>query len=116
MSLLIEIRTYRLKSSSHDVFHEAMCDRAVPFIRSKGMDVVAFGASDHEEQTYFLIRAYKNRSALEAEQTEFYSSPEWQNGPRQDLVDHIETYMNTLITLSPEAVESIRTYNLNVQL
>lgn len=79
------------------------------------MDVVAFGASDHEETTYFLIRAYENRAALEAEQAAFYGSPEWQNGPRQELVDHIETYTNTLITLSTEAVESIRALNLHLQ-
>jgi hypothetical protein len=111
MTRLIEIRTYRLKPGSLGVFREAMSERAVPFMRSKGIDVVAFGASDHEEETFFLIRAYDNRAALESEQTDFYGSPEWLDGPRQALVEHIEDYVNTLIVLSPEAVESVRTLN-----
>lgn len=32
------------------------------------MDVVAYGNSCHEEEAYFLVRAYKNREALELEQ------------------------------------------------
>ena len=111
MSRLIEIRTYRLKPGTHTAFHESMRDRAVPFIKSKGMDVVAFGSSDHEEETYFLVRAYKDRAALEQQQADFYGSAEWQQGPRQELIGHIETYMNTLIYVSPEAVESMRSLN-----
>ena len=38
---------------------------AVPMLRAKGMDVVAYGRSDHEEETYFLIRSYQSREALE---------------------------------------------------
>lgn len=111
MTLTVEIRTYRLKPGTHDAFHEAMCNEAVPFIRNKGMDVVAFGLSTHEEKTYFLIRAYKNRAALESQQKAFYGSQEWLNGPRQRLVPHIDTYVNTIVTMSAAAVESIRTLN-----
>ena len=115
MTRLIEIRTYRLKPDTNDRFHEAMRDRAVPFIRSKGMDVVAFGASDHEEQTYFLVRAYADRSALETEQSEFYGSTKWRDGPRRELIEHIDSYVNTLITLSDDAIESIRNSNKHLQ-
>jgi len=81
MSRLLEIRTYRLKRGTGDAFHIAMRDQAVPFIRRKGMDIVAFGRSDHEEQSYFLARAYRNREALEREQSQFYGSHEWKAGP-----------------------------------
>jgi len=113
MTRLVEIRTYRLKPGSLSAFHEAMRDRAVPFIRSKGMDVVAFGKSDHEEETYFLARSYESRAALEREQSAFYGSQEWRMGPREALVMHIETYMNTLLSMSQEAVESLRACNVS---
>ncbi len=76
------------------------------------MDVVAYGASDHEEETYFLIRAYKNREALVAEQTHFYGSRQWKEGPRVALIDRIDTYLNTLIWTSPQAIEDIRINNV----
>ena len=111
MNRLLEIRTYRLKPGTLAAFHNAIHTQAVPMLRSAGADVVAYGRSDHEEETYFLIRSYESRKALEAEQHKFYSSPEWQQGPRPELVDRIETYLNTLLWASPQAVESIRSQN-----
>jgi hypothetical protein len=90
MNRLLEIRTYRLKPGTLEAFHEAMHERAVPMLRSKGMDVVTYGKSDHEEETYHLVRAYESRS---------------------DLVDRIETYLNTLLWVPQDAVDSMRTLN-----
>ncbi|PBI86594.1 NIPSNAP family protein [Variovorax boronicumulans] len=111
MKHLLEIRTYRLKPGTLDDFHRAMHERAVPMLRSKGMDVVSYGRSDHEEESYHLVRAYASREALEAEQAAFYGSTEWREGPRSALVDRIETYLNTLLWLSPEGVDSLRALN-----
>ena len=111
MNRLLEIRTYRLKPGTLEAFHEAMHERAVPMLRSKGMDVVTYGKSDHEEETYHLVRAYANRQALEAEQAAFYGSAEWREGPRSALVDRIETYLNTLLWASDETVDSMRSLN-----
>ncbi|MDP9991060.1 hypothetical protein [Variovorax boronicumulans] len=80
----------------------------MPMLRSKGMDVVTYGKSDHEEATYHLVRAYGSREALEAEQAAFYGSSEWREGPRSALVDRIETYRNTLLWVSPEGIDSMR--------
>lgn len=111
MKRLIEIRTYRLKPGTLPAFHEAVHTQAVPMLRSKGMDVVTYGRCDHEEETYHLVRAYESREALQAEQAAFYGSAEWREGPRSALVDRIETYLNTLLWVSPEAVDSMRSLN-----
>ena len=68
-------------------------------------------ARDHEEETYFLIRAYKSREALEQEQAVFYGSDDWRFGPRRELVDRIQTYVNTLIWVSESAVISMKELN-----
>ena len=112
MKRLIEVRTYRLMPGTAVDFHAAMHKFAVPMIRNAGMDVVAYGRSDHEEETYFLIRSYENREALEAKQAAFYRSIQWKEGPRPALVERIETYLNTLLWASPEAIESLRIENL----
>ncbi len=80
-------------------------------LKTKGIDVVAYGRSDHEEETYFLIRSFANRESLEREQAEFYNSKDWKSGPRSELVDRIETYLNTLIVASESAVASMRDLN-----
>ncbi|MBC3918458.1 NIPSNAP family protein [Undibacterium sp. CY18W] len=111
MKRLIEIRTYRLKPGMAEAFHQAVHGLAVPMLKSRNMDVVAYGHSDHEEATYYLIRSYESRDALEQEQNAFYGSSEWKDGPRKELVDCIDSYMNTLIWVSAEAIESMRELN-----
>ena len=111
MKRLLEIRTYRLKPGAVDAFHDAVHTKAVPMLKAKGMDVVAYGRTDHEEQTYFLVRAYASREALAQEQAAFYGSDEWRSGPRNELVSRIETYVNTLLWASEPAVASLRELN-----
>ncbi|MBT2748764.1 MULTISPECIES: NIPSNAP family protein [unclassified Lysobacter] len=106
--MLIEIRTYLLKEDAAATFDKVMVEDAIPMIRAYGMDVVAYGQSDHERETRYLIRAYKGRAHLDEQQAEFYASQAWRNGPRPALISCIDTYLNTLLRLSPESVEQLR--------
>ena len=107
---LVEIRTYKLKEGCAQPFVAAF-QNALPLVRASGMDVVAFGRSDHEHETFYLIRAYDDRAQLEAQQGAFYSSAAWRNGPRQPLIDCLEDYLNTLVWLSEQSVEDLRANN-----
>lgn len=109
---LIEIRTYRLKPGTTERFVAAV-RVALPLVRASGMDVVAFGCSDHEHESHFLIRAFDSREQLVAQQEAFYGSAAWREGPRQVLVDCLDTYLNTLLWLPESAVQAMR---LNHQL
>lgn len=107
---LVEIRTYKLKQGCAERFVCAF-QNALPLVRSSGMDVVAFGRSDHEHESFYLIRAYNDRIQLEAQQDAFYSSAAWRTGPRQPLIDCLEDYLNTLVWLSEQSVEDLRRNN-----
>ncbi len=107
---LVEIRTYKLKPGAAGRFIAAF-ENALPLVRASGMDVVAFGRSDHEHESFYLIRAYADREQLERQQEAFYSSDAWRNGPRQPLVDCLEDYLNTLLWLSDGSVEDLRLRN-----
>ncbi|WP_422013139.1 NIPSNAP family protein [Roseateles sp.] len=110
---LIEVRTYRLKADSPDLpdgaqrFVAAMRE-ALPLVSASGMDVVAFGRSDHEQTSFFLIRAFGSREQLAAQQDAFYGSPAWREGPREQLVACLDTYLNTLLWLPEAAVDALR--------
>jgi hypothetical protein len=108
---LIEVRSYRLKPGTLDAFHTLVSTEALPLLHAQGMNVVAHGRCDHEEQTYFLVRAYASREALAQEQAAFYGSAAWKQGPREALLAMIDTYMNTLLWVSDDAVDSIRHLN-----
>ena len=75
------------------------------------MDVVAFGRSEHEHESFYLIRAFADQAQLTADQDAFYSSQVWKRGPREAIVACIDSYLNTLLWLSDEGVEDMRQSN-----
>ncbi len=114
MKKLVEIRTYLLKPGTQVDFHTAMVEQALPMVSASGMDVVAFGVSYHEQDTYFLARAYADQASMVAQQNAFYNSDAWRQGPRALLVDRIDSYLNTLLWLSDAAIEDMRLLNTTV--
>lgn len=111
MNRLIEIRSYSLKPGTRPAFHAAMAHAALPMVRASGMDVVAFGPSPHEPDAYFLVRAYEDAHDRQTRQDAFYGSEAWRQGPRESLVSRIESSLDTLLWLSPQAIQSMRELN-----
>jgi hypothetical protein len=111
MKRLIEIRAYALKPGTAAEFHQLVLATAVPMLRDWGMDVVAFGPSAHDADAYFLIRAYEDLAKLRSEQEAFYGSEGWLQGPRVPIVSRIESYLNTVLWLSPESIDDLRRLN-----
>jgi len=111
MNRLVEIRSYKLKPGTLEGFHAAVEASAIPMLVRWGTEVVAFGPSAHEDDTYFLIRAYDDCADLKARQDAFYSSEEWRNGPREQIVSCIESFLSTVLWLSPESIDDLRRSN-----
>jgi hypothetical protein len=114
MNRLVEIRAYKLKPGATEEFHAAVKTVAVPMLLRWGTEVVAFGPSAHEQDAYFLIRAYDDLADLTARQDAFYGSEEWRDGPREEIVSRIESYLSTVLWLSPESIEDLRRSNSHV--
>jgi hypothetical protein len=111
MKRLVEIRAYALKAGAAPAFHELVQTAAIPLLDAFGMDVVAFGPSAHDENAYFLIRAYDNLADLQSQQDAFYGSESWLRGPREPIVSRIESYLSTVVWLSPESIDDLRQSN-----
>ena len=109
MRRLVEIRSYKLKPGSGARFHELVLRQSIPLLKAAKMEVVAFGPSLHDPDAYFLIRAYDSVEHLESSQQAFYASAPWRQGPREAIIAHIESDANSVLWLSSEAVEAIRT-------
>ena len=111
MKRLIEIRSYKLKHGAVAAFHHAMKTSVAPLLREWSTDVVTFGPSPHEADAYFLVRSYADLDDLRHRQEAFYGSDAWRNGPRESIVSRIESYLNTVLWLSPESIEDLRQSN-----
>ncbi len=109
---LVEIRAYRLRPGTRADFHAAVTTGALPMVRAYGMDVVTHGPVPNDPDGYFLVRSFANLAELTAQEDEFYGSAAWRQGPRESLVSRIETYVDTLLWLSPAAIADLRDGNV----
>ena len=72
------------------------------------MDVVAYGQSVHYPDAYFLMRAYNNLEHLQSSQEAFYSTDAWRKGPRESIIELIQSDSNAVFWLTSQAIDAIR--------
>lgn len=109
---VVEIRSYRLVPGSRDRFHRLINQQSLPLMLEWGMDVVDFGPSLHDADSYFLIRAFNDLMLLELAQAAFYASPAWRKGPREAIVSLIASDSNVVMAMSHERIEALRNQSI----
>ena len=72
------------------------------------VDVVSYGPSRHDEDSYYLIRRYDSLAHREQSEDAFYSSDEWRQGPRQAIVSLIENYAEIVLELDEATIQGLR--------
>ena len=105
---VVEIRSYNLKPGTRDRFHRLFLEEAWPMLKRAQMDVVAYGPSLHDENSYFLMRSFPGVEARQQQEDAFYGSDEWRNGPREAILDCIESYTTVVIDLDDATIEGLR--------
>jgi hypothetical protein len=105
---VVEIRSYNLKPGARERFHQLFEKEALPLLRKWRVDVVAYGASPHDQTSYYLMRAYANLDALQKSEDAFYGSDEWRNGPREAILACIENYATIVIPANEHTVAGLR--------
>ena len=108
MTLFVEIRSYNLKTGTREEFHRLFVERALPMLKRWNVDVVRYGASLHDEDSYYLMRAYASLEDREQSQDVFYGSDEWKLGPREPLLAMIENYTSIVIAMEESTVDALR--------
>lgn len=108
MKKVVEIRSYNLKPGSRDEFHRLVLGKSMPMLARWKVDVIAFGPSPHDENSYYLIRAYKSLEDRQSSQDVFYGSDEWRKGPRDEIVGLIENYTTVVIEMEEAVVDALR--------
>lgn len=108
MSQCIEIRSYNLKPGTREEFHRLFLERAFPMLQRWKVDVVAYGPSLHDQDSYFLMRHYDSLPQREESENAFYGSDEWKHGPRESIIALIENYTEIVLELDETLVQGLR--------
>src|SRR5262245_61636701 len=104
----VEIRILHLKPGTRPAFHRTYVERGLPLLLQWKMDVVAFGPSHHDEDTFYVIRAFESNRQREEMEEAYYASPDWREGPREELMSLIDSYHDIVFELDENAVEQLR--------
>ena len=105
---VLEIRSYNLKPGTRDSFHQLFIRESLPMLQRARIDVVGYGPSLHDRDSYFLMRAFPGVQAREAAERAFYESAEWQNGPRAAVMAAIESYTTVVIDVDEATLSRLR--------
>jgi len=97
MEPVVEIRSYNLKPGTRQQFQTIFIEQALPLLSKWKMEVVAYGPSLHDENSFFLVRAYTNLNHRQQSQGAFYNSEDWVEGPREAALALIDNYTTIVV-------------------
>jgi hypothetical protein len=105
---IVEIRSYNLKPGTRDGFHKRFVEQALPMLRRFQVDVVAYGPSLADSDSYFLIRAFPSLDALQKSEDAFYGSDEWKQGIREAVLADIVNYTTIVAAVDEDMLRAMR--------
>jgi hypothetical protein len=108
MKKFVEIRSLNLKPGTREEFDRRFSEKALPLLKKWNMDVVTFGASLHDENSYYVIRAFEDLEDRQLRENAYYGSTDWRLGPREEMLALIENYFDVVIEMELETVNALR--------
>jgi ketosteroid isomerase-like protein len=105
---VVEIRSYNLKPGTRDRFHQLFLREALPMLRRWKVDVVAYGPSLHDSESYYLMRAYSSVEERQRSEDAFYGSDEWKKGPREAILAGIDSYATIVVRVDEATLRGLR--------
>ena len=80
----------------------------MPLLKRWNVDVVSYGPSLHDENSYFLMRRFESLAHRDESENAFYGSDEWRQGPREAIISLIENYTEIVLELDDVTVQGLR--------
>lgn len=95
---VIEILTLEIKPGRRDEFHKIYETQSLPLLKKWNFHVVAYGASLHDANSYYVVRRFKNLEDREKSEDAFYGSNDWKLGPRDAVMGLVEHFAYTVVS------------------
>lgn len=109
MAKFVEIRSYSIEPGTRETFHQVIQTQLIPFLEQRGIDVVTYRPSPHDDCSYYVMRAYDSLAQRSESQDAMYASDEWKNGPREIILSFIDYYTSVVIEMDETTIQALRT-------
>lgn len=97
---MIEILILNLKPGTREDFHQLFLESSLPLQKKWKLEVVAHGPSFHDENSYYVLRAFKSLADRQEKEDGFYGSDDWKQGPREALLSRIENISTIVVPVN----------------
>lgn len=104
----VEFLQYTLHPGTGDDFHHIMQGISVPLHRTARIDVIRYGQSEHDPDSYMLVRAFDSPEERTLSLDAFYKSDAWRSGPREDIIQRISISLLSVTSMTRDAVNALR--------
>jgi hypothetical protein len=81
---------------------------SLPMLKRWHVDVVAYGPSPHDADSYYLLRAYASLEDRQQSQDRFYGSAEWREGPREAILALIDSSAEAVLEVDETTLQGLR--------
>jgi NIPSNAP len=105
---VLEFRTFKLLSGTAERFDRLANDEATPRQEQLGIEVVAAFASLQDGEHYIVIRRFASEAERARQETLFYGSDAWANGPRDAVLALIESYHSVVVPIEGAHADALR--------
>lgn len=105
---VLEVRSYNLRPGTRAEFHRVVVQEAIPLLARWNVDVVGYGPSPHDADSYYLMRHFRSIDDRQRSEDDFYGSEAWINGPRERILGMIESYTTIVLFLDDQAIDGVR--------
>lgn len=95
--MITEIRIYKLKQGKTGEYNKLFIEQSLPMLKRWNINIVDYGFSLADENDFYLVRNYLSIAERQQSQDAFYGSDEWKNGPREAILNCIESYNTTVV-------------------
>lgn len=95
---MIEILTLNLKPGTREIFHQLYTKKSLPLLKKWRIEVVAYGPSQHDENSYYVVRSFKSLEDRQKSEDAFYSSVDWRNAPRMAILELLKSSATVVIS------------------
>jgi hypothetical protein len=75
------------------------------------VDVLAFGPSLHDEDSYLVVRRYKDLADHTQSQDSFYGGDELKQGPREAILGFIEHSIYVVVPANDTIISGLKMIN-----
>ena len=108
MNHIIEIRSIILKLGKGAEFQRLYIAEALPLLKRWNFDVVAHGPSLHDKNSYYVIRRFESLAQRDEMEDTYYSSDDWRQGPREQMLALMESYTDIVLELDETTLQGLR--------